>query len=182
MRARLDRDLGGHANQIVMEGARAQLGDPYSYNAAFDLIDRWLGRIEADRGQAPLARKVVRDKPADAVDSCWLEGRRVTDQSTCRAAFPYFGDPRIAAGGPLADDVLECRLKPLDPDDYGVALTAGQLARLRRAFPDGVCDYSRPGAGQRPPVPWMSYAAGPGGRPLGPSPRSTAFLSRAHKK
>jgi hypothetical protein len=182
MRARLDRDLSGHGNQVVMEGARAQLGDPYSYDAAFDLIDRWLGRIEADRGAAPLARKVLRDKPSDAVDSCWFEGRRVTDESTCRAAFPYFGDPRIAAGGPPADDVLKCRLEPLDPGGYGVAFTAGQLARLRRAFPGGVCDYSRPGVGQRPPVPWMSYASGPGGQPLGPAPRSVAFLSRAYKK
>jgi len=29
-----------------------------------------------------------------------------------------------------------------------------------------VCDYSKPGYGQQPTIPWMGYAAGPGGKPL----------------
>jgi len=172
MRARLDRAYGHHDNQVVFTGFRPQVGDPASFNAAFDLIDRWLERIAADDSARPAAEKVLRDKPADAVDTCWFEGRRVTDPSTCRAAFPYFGDPRIAAGGPLADDVLKCGLRPLARGDYHGAFTDAQFARLRRAFPDGVCDYTRPGVAQRPPEPWMSFADGPGGRRLGPAPRS----------
>ena len=172
MRDRLDRANGGHDSQVVFLGARPLIGDPGSFDEAFALVDRWLARIAADRSRRSPAEKVRLDKPADAVDTCWIEGRRVTDWSLCRAAYPYFGDPRIAAGGPLADDVLKCALRPLDREEYGVAFTDDQWARLRAAFPAGVCDYKRPGPGRRPSVPWMSFAAGPGGRPLGPPPRS----------
>jgi hypothetical protein len=44
---------------------------------------------------------------------------------------------------------------------------------MRKTFPNGVCDYSKPGVGQQPSVPWQTYAYGPGGRALGPAPVST---------
>jgi hypothetical protein len=175
MRARLDRDNGGHANQVVFTGARPLVGDPTAFNRAFDLVDRWLSRINADHGPRSLADKVRLDRPADAVDTCWIEGRPITDQATCRAAFPYFGDPRIAAGGPLADDVVKCQLRPLERQDYGGVLSDDQWTRLLRAFPAGVCDYTRLSVGQRPAQPWMSFADGPAGRPLGDPPRSVPF-------
>jgi hypothetical protein len=48
----------------------------------------------------------------------------------------------------------------------------GQWDRLRAAFPDGVCDYGRRGVGQVPAEPGTTFAAGPGGAPLGPAPQS----------
>jgi hypothetical protein len=66
----------------------------------------------------------------------------------CNAFFPYAGDARLIAGAPATDDVLKCVLKPVDPKDYTVAPSAEQLAQLRKVFPDGVCDYSKPGVGQ----------------------------------
>jgi hypothetical protein len=39
-------------------------------------------------------------------------------------------------------------VKPVRASDYSRALTDAQLARLRTTFPDGVCDYSRPGVEQ----------------------------------
>jgi hypothetical protein len=50
---------------------------------------------------------------------------------------------------------------------------------LRKAFPTGVCDYSRPGVGQRGAIGWLTFqdAKGKvvyGGTPLGPAPRSTS--------
>jgi len=60
---------------------------------------------------------------------------------------------RIQAGGPVAGDVLKCQLKPLNAADYLPArFSAAQLARLYAAFPDGVCDWSKPGVGQQPAV------------------------------
>ncbi|HEY0447827.1 DUF6351 family protein [Actinophytocola sp.] len=54
--------------------------------------------------------------------------------------------------------MLKCRLRPLDLGDYPVRFTAAQQAQLRAAFPGGVCDYSRPGVGQRPPRgTWLEY-------------------------
>jgi hypothetical protein len=91
----------------------------------------------------------------------------------CRPAFPYFGAPRIAAGGPVSHDVIKCQLKPLDQADYSLQFTADQWARLQAAFPTGVCDWSKPGVDQVPSIPWMTFENGPGGQALGPAPVST---------
>jgi Tannase-like family of unknown function (DUF6351) len=48
------------------------------------------------------------------------------------------------AGAPLSDDVMKCRLKPLDRGGHDVAFTDDQWARLRKAFPPGVCDWTEP--------------------------------------
>jgi hypothetical protein len=73
---------------------------------------------------------------------------KVADMARCNAFFPYAGDARLVAGAPATDDVLKCVLKPVDSKDYAVAPSAEQLAQLRKAFPDGVCDYSKSGIGQ----------------------------------
>ena len=57
----------------------------------------------------------------------------------------------------MAHDRLKCELKPLDRGDYAVPLTDSQLTSLRDVFPEGVCDYSRPGVGRRTPDTWLSY-------------------------
>lgn len=136
-------------------------------------MDKWLAAIEADATGDPLEIKVVRNKPDDAVDACWIGERKITDRAVCRAAFPYYADPRIAAGGPLADNILKCRLKPLNRDDYQVDFTNAQWQRLSTVFPAGVCDYRQPGVAQQPSVPWLAFTNGPGGQTLGPPPVST---------
>jgi hypothetical protein len=95
--------------------------------------------------------------------------------STCGALYPYYGDTRTAAGAPLADDVIKCALKPLAAKDYPVAFTPAEWTQLKTAFPTGVCDYSRQGVAQQPSIPWITFAAGPGGRPLGPAPTARAL-------
>jgi hypothetical protein len=129
-------------------------------------MDRWLAAVEADPSNAPRSVKIRRHKPADAVDACFIDGVKVTDPNTCRATFPFHANPRIAAGAPLANDVLRCRLTPLNKRDYNVAFTPEQWTKLRQAFPHGVCDYRKPGADRQPSVPWLTYRNGPGGRPL----------------
>ena len=67
--------------------------------------------------------------------------------------------------------------KPLREDDYPVTFTEAQWAALQRAFPDGVCDYAKPGVEQHGATPWLTYqdAKGDvvyGGRPMGPAPVS----------
>jgi hypothetical protein len=54
----------------------------------------------------------------------------------------------MAAGGPPTSDVLKCQLKPIDAKDYKVAPNAAQMAALKEAFPDGVCDWTKPSVGQ----------------------------------
>lgn len=174
MRARLDQANGTHANQVIWTAPGLQQFAPPAVNqAAFATMDQWLTAIHSDTRSIPKTQKVIEDKPSRATDSCWILGQQITDQAACRAAFPYFADPRLAAGGPLANNILLCRLKPLDPAGYAVAFTPAQWAELQQAFPTGVCDYSKPGVAQQPSTPWMSFAGGPGGQPLGPPPAST---------
>ena len=98
----------------------------------------------------------------------------------CDETVAPYASPRIAAGGPLADDVMQCTLKPLRRDDYDVAFTSTQWAELKAAFPRGVCDYSKPGVAQKGATSWLTYqdASGRvvyGGKPMGPVPVSTPF-------
>ena len=135
-------------------------------------MDRWVAAIKADTSEDPLVVKVVRNKPTEAVDACWIEGERVTDMERCLEANPYFGSPRLGAGQSLDDDVMKCQLKPLDRGSYSVSFTEDQWARMEEAFPGGVCDWTLPSVGYTAAVPWLSFADGPGGRPLGSAPVS----------
>jgi hypothetical protein len=171
-RARLDAANGQHANQVIWTTGGPITGDPSVASKSFLLMDQWLAAIEADHTQAPLQAKVRRHKPSAAQDACWIDGQEVTDHAQCAQAFPHYGLPRIAAGGPLANDVLKCRLKPLRRSDYPVVFTDDQWQRLQATFSQGVCDYSQPGVGQQPSTPWLTYESGPGGQPLAPPPES----------
>jgi Tannase-like family of unknown function (DUF6351) len=172
MRARLDKANGHHDNQAIWVTRPPIFGEPAVVAEAFLLMDRWLSAIEADTRSVPLRRKVLANKPAKAVDACWIEGQKVISRSQCNEAYPHYALPRIAAGGPLANDIIKCSLKPLKRANYNVEFTHEQWRRLRRAFPAGVCDYSRRGVDQRPSIPWLTYESGPGGRRLGRAPAS----------
>jgi hypothetical protein len=121
-----------------------------AWRDALDAMDAWLANIAAD--SAPydtLLAKVTHNKPAGLVDACYTTSlERITDFSQCLQQFPSHANPRIAAGEPLTQYVLKCRLKRVNRSDYSWGLSDVQLAQLRAIFPDGVCDYSKPGFGQ----------------------------------
>lgn len=48
----------------------------------------------------------------------------------------------------------------------GLAIADEQWHRLEQIFSQGVADWSKPGVAQTDTVPWLSYAAGPGGEPF----------------
>ena len=171
VRERLDRANGHHENHVVWWGPVTTNGDSTFSSAAFDLLSQWITAIKADATEDPLDVKVVRNKPAGAVDRC-TDGRGgPADPRACEVPD---GTPRMQAGGPLADDVLTCELTPLDRTaDYGpLPFTDAEWTQLQALFSGGVCDYSRTGVGQQPAVAWLTYEAGPGGVPLGDAPRS----------
>src|SRR5262249_32109827 len=88
----------------------------------------------------------------------------------------FQGSPRQVAGGPLAEDVFKCTLKRLnfsDPDYTGITFTSDQQTRLQAVFPDGVCDWSKPGVMQVAADGGTTFEAGPGGEPLGVPPSSS---------
>jgi len=121
---------------------------------ALDTMTRWLDAIAAAPGSLTRA-KVIRLKPADAVDAYFdaqgvkhPEPLTLTGPSEASRLYPFYSDPRVVAGGPLSVDVLKCQLKPVSPPDYKVSFASSQWARLKRVFPDGVCDFMREGVGQ----------------------------------
>jgi hypothetical protein len=119
-------------------------------------MNQWLDAIAAD--PAPLSPdKVVKHKPADAVDTCWdREGKKIVEpasfdgKSACNALYPSHSEPRLVAGAPMTNDIMKCQLKPVSFSDYTVTFTDEQKARMKKAFPTGICDFSKPGVAQVP--------------------------------
>ena len=181
-RFRLLRSNGSAANQVHWwENSNAvnptgNVSRPSAATAlrSFNLLDQWLAAIEADKSSLPHEKKVTRNKPAAARDACIVDGVEYdwTPGSICDQKFTFLGMIRMTAGGPVTNDVLKCQLKPLNRVDYNVAFTDEQWARLQATFPSGVCDYSKRGVEQAKPKPWLTFADGPGGRPLGKPPVS----------
>ena len=71
MRARLQRNFGTAANQILWRGQAPLIGDPTFADDAVLAVDRWLARVDADApGRAAGARRSARTSPRDVVDRC----------------------------------------------------------------------------------------------------------------
>jgi hypothetical protein len=157
IRARLERANGRSDNQVIWTagpaGAANGGSDSTLGGLSLDTMNTWLDAIAAD--PAPLStEKIVKDKPATAVDACFgasgnkiVEPATLTGPSQCNALYPIHSQPRIVAGMPTTNDIKECQLRPIDPADYAVAFTSAQLAQLQQVFPNGVCNYALPGVG-----------------------------------
>ncbi len=159
IRARLQRANGRSDNQVIWVGPPRERGQTEGVDLtslSLDTMNKWLDNIAAD--PAPLsADKVVRHKPAEAVDACWDgAGKKIAEQATfdgegtCNTLYPVHSEPRMAAGAPLTNDIIKCRLKPINYADYKATLTDAQKARLAAIFPSGVCDFTEPGVEQSP--------------------------------
>lgn len=161
MRERLRRANGNIDNHVMwtMGGGSA---------AAFDEMVKWLSAVKADTSERTKAQKIGANRPADLQDACWNAGLKYTEEQTafgtgaCNTFYPAGTTPRMAAGGPLTDDIAKCQLKPLNPSDYSVSFNPTQWARLSAAFPEGVCDWTKPGVGQQPLAgTWLSFGPSP---------------------
>jgi hypothetical protein len=157
VRARLDQATGGHANQLLWFELGEDAQDPTVTANAFNDLDAWLTNIEADRSGRTLRAQVRADKPAGLGDACWITGLQVASWQQCHSLFAHGTDPRIAAGGPLADNVMKCRLAKPARRGYDVTFSTSQWEQLKAVFPAGVCDYTRPSVGSRRSVTWHSF-------------------------
>jgi len=161
-RARLIATNGTAANHVNMVCSNVGTGAgrlDLIEVMAIRVVDQWVENVVSDLRPGSAPAKVARNKPAGLVDECFtVTGVKITDPAACAALYPVHANPRLAAGEPLAQDVLKCKLKRVDARSYPRPLTASQLARLKSIFPQGVCDYSRPGVGQKPLAgTWLSY-------------------------
>jgi hypothetical protein len=154
LRERLIRTNGDATNHVIWMNTLNTKMD--IDDLALDAITRWLDAITAD--PEPLSHaKIARLRPADVTDAYW-DAQAVKHPATANwdpttpmnTLMPFHTDPLIQAGGPKTGDVLKCRLKAIDFRAYKAAFSAEQQARMRSIFPEGVCDYSKPGVGQVP--------------------------------
>ncbi len=193
MRDRLIREHGTAANQVFWEGQTPLIGDISFTDDAITAMDEWLAVVEADTRDVPLPQKIIDAKEAAGIaERCvGADGADVPLEVCDTTVDPtIFSSPRIEAGGgdPIVgftDDRLDCQTMPLEDYDYAgqsfdEVFTAEQQATLRETFPDGVCDYSKPGKGFQAAVPWLTYQDDQGnvvhgGEPMGAAPVSQPY-------
>jgi hypothetical protein len=187
VRARLDREHGTHANQVIWFGPTPLLGSPTFAAEGLIAMDEWLSAVEQDRSNKPLAQKIIDNKPADLVDMCEPTGSIVNGDCELVTAPHRYGTPRTVAGDAITTDNAACRLKPLDRSSYRllvgsvpvpIPFTDDQWSRMEAEFPSGVCDYSKPGIGQQDTIAWQAYARPDGsviygGKSLGDAPKNS---------
>lgn len=164
---RLMADQGHTDNRVMWFGTTPLIGDVRWATEALYAMDKWLAAVEADERDLPLAQKIIEDRPEDVTDRCenvpgvnmkLLPGGDVVCEQELLQM--NLSTPRQEAGGPVANDVLACTLKPLDRTDYDFMLlpfTDDQWARMEALFADGVCDWEQPGRGQGPALTWLGY-------------------------
>ncbi len=182
-RARLDREHGTHANQVIWQGPAPLIGGTDFTTKGLLAMDRWLSAVEKDKRGVGVARKIREDKPADIVDHCETAAGVSQPGTDCPAIVRVYSTPRMVAGDSIATDTNKCRLKPLDPAGYGsTTFTPAELNKLRAVFPNGVCDYSKPAVDSATPtLPWMSYNRVVGGKPLPGRKVTAGWTSRAFR-
>jgi len=191
-RARIDAANGGnHGNQVMWRYGTGLLPATVAQVGAVTLkslltMDTWLSNLNVSAPKETLnsvrtQAQVILGKPARhddlAFDLCYLTGdttfsNPVTEMAACDAdpRLPKHSSPRQVAGGPLAENILKCQLKPLNSVDYArLVFSSVQWARLQATFPDGVCDWSEKGVGQQSAASPLTFADGPGGERL-PAP------------
>ncbi len=178
VRERLRAANGDAANHVMWRGGASiaeNIGKPGPEAAAliataaresWSAFIGWVAAFQADQAPGTARQKVIRDKPAGLVDGCWTkattpqfitepQSRSSAPDSRCNVLYPSYASAREVAGGPLAGNVYKCALKPVRVSDYAVRFSAAQQLRLRRIFPDGVCDFSRPSPAYEPLVPLL---------------------------
>ncbi len=173
VRERLKKANGNADNQVmVVEDFRYGY---YGSNSpllqqALNQIDRWIGAIKADTSSRSQHDKVVANKPSDLQEMCLTRDAtpsqiveaQTTTGGQCSKLYPVSQFPRMVAGESIADDVIKCPLKPIDTNDYKSTFTPAEMTRLQKIFPDGVCDWSKPGVEQQGLAgTWLSFGPAP---------------------
>ena len=151
----------------------ALFGDVNFFDEAIFAMDEWLANVEKDPRDIPLGKKIIEDKPESLQDRCTNGAGTDLPAAECDTVVESYSSPRIEAGMPFADDTIKCELAPLRKTHYlPLQVSDVTLEALHGAFPNGICDYAKPGVDRVPTVPWLSYKKGPGGEPLGAVPAS----------
>jgi Tannase-like family of unknown function (DUF6351) len=169
IRERLRESNGDVGNHVMWRGSSVP------QDRAWAELVEWVEAVKADTTDRSVREKVIANRPATTVDGCWsnsttfiAEPQTLSSQpnTQCNTLFPSWTFPRYVAGGPIQANRYKCQLKPIDMADYRVSFTSAEITRLHNVFPQGVCDWSKPGVNQTDVVPWASF---------GPAPENLVF-------
>jgi Tannase-like family of unknown function (DUF6351) len=161
-RDRLIKSAGDDGNLVMWRG------NPVPFEKAWSMFIAWVDATTADTTVSSVREKTLAHKPPSAVDGCFAgPGEFVAERQTfdrhpstkCNTLFPSFAFPRYAAGGPLAADIIKCQLKPLARGDYEAKFSDGEWRQLSAIFPQGVCDWSKPGVASQSIKMWTSFGS-----------------------
>jgi uncharacterized tannase-like protein DUF6351 len=157
--ARLMKANGTTDNRVMLTQDR-QYGDfrltSPQLREALGQMDQWLTALSNDTSRDPAIVKIRRAKPAGLVDACWTkDGQKIVEKQqylagTCHELYPSHSFPRAVAGAPITNDVIKCQLRSITASDYKLAMSSDDMARLKKIFPFGVCEWSKPGVEQQP--------------------------------
>ena len=156
--ARLMKARGTTDNRVMLTQDR-QYGDfrltSPQLREALTQMDQWLTALSNDTSSDTAIVKIRRAKPSGLVDACWTkDGQKIVEKQQylagkCNELYPSHSFPRAVAGAPITNDVIKCQLKPIAASDYKAAMSPDDMARLKKIFASGVCDWSKPGVEQQ---------------------------------
>lgn len=164
------------SNFVMWGGPAALIGDANYLNQSLLAMADWLDAIEADTSNAPIAEKILANKPATLTDQCSNGSGEAPRPGMCtEEEMLVFGTPRTEAGDDIYGDMVQCRLRPFSrDDDYGLGnltFTEEQWQALEATFATGVCDFTPPAGpldeprdpelarpiGWEPTITWLRY-------------------------
>ncbi len=185
VRARLERENGTAANQLIWEGPLPLEASANCQPQALPAMDNWLNAVYSDGRALSLPTKVIADKPAELGDRCYNAAGEVTaTHSICgTSVVPTPGTPRMVAGESITTDDSDCKLQPLKRSSLPAEFSDAEWEELKSVFPKGVCNYKKLGSYQKPTIPWLTYQTPSGqviygGKPMKKEPVSKPI--RAH--
>ena len=153
-RARLLAANGDAQNHVAIVSSTDSDANVRALLQGFFQMDAWLTALASDP-DPDRAAAVRRTRPADLEDTC--HAGAATTPGLCRDTMPLNESPRLVAGAPIANDVIQCALVPVDAAAVP-GLGAAELDQLRAIFPEGVCDFAAAPPNRAPHAgPWQSY-------------------------
>ncbi|WP_336213465.1 DUF6351 family protein [Nonomuraea sp. LPB2021202275-12-8] len=161
MRERLKEANGTAANHVsLLEDARYGLFSTESslVRHAVTQMDHWLTNLAGVRPGGKPIERITTARPNTLVEGCNTRDEKPRfvaetlerdPASECERLYPTASFPREVAGEDVTADIITCRLTQPTRDGYAARWTDEQWERLRTIFPQGVCDYSKPGVSQQ---------------------------------
>ena len=152
----------GHAdNQLIWVSKKPH--DPLP--DALDMIDKWVYKLKQTENNDRQAA-IRNSRPKDAEDRCYSDKGEIFAQGAgvwdgewnnkltgrCMKQYPIYSESRAVAGASLAGDTFKCALQSvtqaINSGLYHNIKMKVHMQRMEQIFPEGVCDYTKPGLGR----------------------------------